>query len=193
MKLYRVFLCFVFLGLLAGATYSQTDPGVGLRGTGASSGITGTTFTGTFPGTCTDTNNCGATNFVDYSNANMSGATFVGIQLTFTSEVNLSYTCDNSQDPFFTSCSNDPLNHEVTFSGLSSPVNLSLAAAAASNDCGTGGCQGILFGDHFSLFLESNDTPDFTGMAEVVVTPEPASALLFVIGIGAIALFLKRA
>jgi hypothetical protein len=194
MKLYRVFLCFVFLGLLAGAAYSQTDPGVGLRGDGASTPIVGTTFLGTFPGMDTTTpcptDPSGNTNCLDYynNNPNSPNNTFIALHVTFLPTTpSLTYTCDNSLDPFFASCSVS--GDEVTFSGV---------AIDATGGCGGAdqpSCVGILVGDHFSLFLESTDTPGFTGMADlaVVTTPEPASALLFVIGIGAIALFLKRA
>jgi hypothetical protein len=206
MKLYRVFLCFVFLGLLAGAAYSQTDPTVGLRGDGASTpiGPNDTNFAGTFPGTsCADNNTnteTSVTNCLDYFNNYpiSPNNTFVGIQMTLTPISNAFYTCDNALDPFFTSCSVS--GDTVTFSGLSSTtVHLLSAAAAQPNACGTGGCQGIPSGDvgglsDFSLFLTTTDTPSFTGVADLaVVTPEPASAVLFVIGIGAIALFLKRA
>jgi hypothetical protein len=204
MRLYRVFLCFVFLGLLAGAVYSQTDPTVGLRGDGASTAIVGTTFFGTFPGADTTTpcptDLSGNTNCLDYSNNNLSSpttnTTFIALHLYFApTNPSLTYTCDNSLDPFFTSCSVSADGNEVTFSGLSSTVLLS---AAVQNSCPGGDCKGIPSGDvelsHFSLFLESTDKLTFTGVADLaVVTPEPASALLFVIGIGAIALFLKRA
>lgn len=189
MKLYRFFICFVFLGLLAGAAYSQTDPGVGLRGGTTSTDITTTVFSGMFPGapTCTDPTSCADANFVDYINAIPNNATIVGISLTFTTDLNLSYTCDNSLDPYFTSCSYS--GDTVTFSGTGTDAT----GLCGGSESGQPACPGILSGNDFRFTLDTGDAPSFTGMAEVVTTPEPASAVLFVIGIGAIALFLKRA
>jgi hypothetical protein len=197
MKLYRVFLCFVFLGLLAGAAYSQTDPTVGLRGDGASTQINGTSFGGTFNNTCADTTpnpDTPATNCLDYYNNNQNSPdnAFVAIDLYLAPT--LTYTCDNKLDPYFANCN---VYNNVTFDGqLTTEVTFSGVGIDATGLCGGSGqdaCQGILYNDHFSLFLDTGDMPTFIGVAEVVTTPEPASALLFVIGIGAIALFLKRA
>jgi hypothetical protein len=207
MRLYRVFLCFVFLGLLAGAAYSQTDPGVGLRGDGLSTpiGPIDPNFAGTFPGTtCADTNpntETTVTNCLDYFNNYQSSPnnTFIALNLVFTnplSNPSLTYSCDNSLDPFFLYCSAS--GNVVKFYGVSSEV-YAASVDGSSNLCPDGDCQGIPSGDvassHFSLFLTTGDRPSFMGVADlaVVTTPEPASALLFVIGIGAIALFLKRA
>jgi hypothetical protein len=203
MRLYRVFLCFVFLGLLAGAAYSQTDPGVGLRSDGASTATTGV-FAGMFSNTCANPNpnpaTPGITNCLDYYNNNLSSSnnTFIKLSLVFAPNPLLTYSCNNSLDPFFLHCSAS--GNVVTFYGVSGEDSTDfLAAHVQPNDCGEGGCHGIPSGDvglsHFSLFLTTGAMPAFTGVADlaVVTTPEPGSALLFVIGIGAIALFLKRA
>jgi hypothetical protein len=200
----------VMLGMAAAANATAIDPGVGIRSDGASTAIgpISPDFSGTFPGTMcadpnTNTETPGITNCLDYFNNYpiSPNNTFVGIQMTLTPIPNAFYTCDNALDPFFTSCSVS--GDTVKFFGLSSPEVDLLSAVPSSevqpNDCGTDGCQGIPSGDvtlsHFSLFLTTADTPSFTGVADLAVssTPEPASVLLFVIAMGAIALFLKRA
>lgn len=193
MRLYKYLPLMFLLGItmvmfgVASSTYATpTDPGVGLRNDGASTPIVGTSFGGTFTDTCSNTS--GDTNCLNFFNNNpdSSAFTFVALHLFF-NDPSLSYTCDNSLDPFFLSCTPDPSLHEITFSGL---------GFDATGLCGGEvACQGIPSGGHFSLALESSDKPAFTGMADFAggTTPEPASALLFVIGIGAIALFLKRA
>ena len=183
MRLYKYLTLMFLLGMVsAAANATATDPGVGLRGDGASTPILGVGFSDTFTNTCADSNpnpeTPGITNCLDYFNANSNNPpnnTFVALHLFFVDNPLLTYSCADSLDPFFTSCivSGD----EVTFSG------------------GGGIPSGGVAQSHFSIFLTTGDTPAFTGVADlaVVTTPEPASALLFVIGIGAIALFLKRA
>jgi hypothetical protein len=192
MKLYK-YLVLTFLLGMASSTYATAiDPGVGLRGDGASTPIVGTGFGGTFTNTCSN-DTPGDTNCLNFFNNNpeSSAFTFVALHLFFNPipNLDLSYTCDNSLDPFFLSCTPDPSLHEITFSGL---------GFDATGLCGgeeEDGCQGIPSGGHFSIALESADTPTFTGVADlrVATTPEPASVLLFVVAMGAIALFLKRA
>jgi len=181
MKLYKYLMLMGLLGIAAtGANAGPIpiDPGIILRGDGKSMAITGLTFAGAFPTPtgapfeCTSDgpqNNC-------FENANE--FTFTAIHLFFTSSVPLTYSCDNSVDPFFTGCSVS--TNEVTFGCAEGSV-----------------CQGILGGVHFSLGitgLPNGDTASFTGFASTGFSPlpEPASSLLFVIAMGAIALFLKR-
>jgi hypothetical protein len=192
MKLYKNLTLMVLFGMtlvmlgMASAAYATSiDPTVILRGDGASMRITGLAFAGAFPTPtgapfeCTGgvpQNNC-------FQNANT--FTFIAIHLLFNNTA-LTYTCDNSQDPFFTSC--QATGNEVTFGGLGS--------VDSTNAC-DGDCRGIPGGvnGHFEIGINTNDMITYTGMAEKASsnTPEPASALLFVIAMGAIALFLKRA
>jgi hypothetical protein len=202
----------VMLGVAAAANATAIDPGVGLRGDGASVPV-GPAFSGGFQTTAPEFApfQC-ATTAVDGSPTgdgsntncfqNVSTFTFVALTLTFDNTL-LSYACDNSQDPFFTSCRNDPTNHAVTFYGLGS-LDYAAYVGGSGNAC-DGACLGIPSGDlgHFLIALETADftgpdTTDMTGYTAVAdlpvgSTPEPASALLFVIAMGAIALFLKRA
>ena|ERR1700722_3765200 len=196
MKLYRVFICFVFLGLLAGAAYSQTDdPGIILRGDGASELVTTPTFGGAFQTMTGEPFLCASAG--DGSNTNCfqngTGTTFIALHLFLTpTNPSLPISCgNNSLDPFFQNCFVTPLGGsitEITFSGLGS-----------SDGCGGVACKGIQNSDHFLLgMVDINGNPDLTDTATYsaladLATPEPASALLFVIGMGAIALFLKRA
>ena len=179
MKLYRYLMLMGLLGIAAtGANAGPIpiDPGIILRGGGGSIPITGLTFAGTFPQPAGNPSGCTDPNCIDYNNAN--DFTFSAIHLFFTSSVPLTYTCDNSVDPFYTGCSVS--GNEVTF------------ACAEGSFCG-----GIGSGAHFSLAitdLPSGDTASFRGFANTGFSPlpEPASALLFVIAMGAIALVLKR-
>jgi len=197
MKLYKYLMLVGLLGIAttgANAGPIGTDPGVILRGDGLSMPITGLTFAGAFPTPtgapfqCTSDgpqNNC-------FQNANT--FTFIAIHLFFDNAA-LTYTCDNSQDPFFTSC--QATGNEVTFSGLgfANPSFGGLGFADSSNACGGEiGCQGIQGNNHFEIGINTNDITTYSAIADKASskTPEPASALLFVIAIGAIALFLKR-
>jgi hypothetical protein len=209
MKLYRVFICFVFLGLLAGAAYSQTDPGVILRGDGASEQV-GPTFGGGFQTTNADPFQCatiaadGVTPTGDGSNTNcfesISPVTVIALHLYFAPNPNplLSLGCgNNSPDPYFQNC---VATDGVMFNGIST-TEITFSGLGSTDACG-GGCPGIQNTNHFLIGLvnadgnsaDLTDNYTYSGVADLaVVTPEPASALLFVIGIGAIALFLKRA
>jgi hypothetical protein len=202
----------VMLGMSAAANGTAIDPGVGLRGDGASE-LVGQTFGGGFQTTATDAFVCATSKMDgsptgDLSNTNCfqnNTATYIALNLVFTnppSNPSLTYSCDNSLDPFFLYCSGS--GNEVTFYGLSGEVSTDfLAAYVQPNDCGDGGCQGIQNLNHFLLALENldgsadvNDTGiTYTAVADLAVgsTPEPASVLLFVIAMGAIALFFKRA
>ena len=196
MKLYKNLTLMVLFGMtlvmlgMASAAYATSiDPGVILRGDGASQQV-GPAFAGEFP-TPTDAafacptdgpqNNC-------FQNA--SSLTFIALHLFF-DNASLIYSCgDNSLDPFFLNCSVS--GNEVTFSGTGFVENIS--ADGPSNGCGEGGCQGILNTDHFLLGIDTADVTGYTAVADTIgSTPEPASVLLFVIAMGAIALFLKRA
>jgi hypothetical protein len=208
MKFYRVFLCFVFLGLLAGAAYSQTtDPGVILRGDGASEGV-GLTFSGSFQTTGSDAFQCATTGVDgsptgDGSNTNCfynnSGFTFTALHLFFAPTTAVLSCGSNSPDPFFQNCF---VTDNVTVNGIST-TEITFSGLGSNDGCGVEvPCAGIPDGQHFLLGLvDINGNPDTTDSASysavadtpTTVTPEPASALLFVIGIGAIALFLKRA
>ena len=183
MKLYKYLMLMGLLGMGIAATGANAgpipiDPGIILRGDGKSMAITGLTFAGAFPTPtgapfeCTSDgpqNNC-------FENANT--FPFTAIHLFFTSSVPLTYTCDNSVDPFYTGCSVS--GNEVTFGCVAGSA-----------------CEGIGGGAHFSLAITDlpfGDTTSFRGFANTGFSPlpEPASALLFVIAMGAIALVLKR-
>jgi hypothetical protein len=202
----------VMLGMAAAASATTIDPGVGLRGDGASE-LVGSSFGGGFQTTATDAFVCATTGVDgsptgDLSNTNCfqnNTTTYIALNLVFTnppSNPSLTYSCDNSLDPFFLYCSGS--GNVVTFFGLGSGVSTdSLAGYVQTNDCPDGDCQGIQNLNHFLLALEnmdgSADLTDtgitYTAVADLAVgsTPEPASVLLFVIAMGAIALFLKRA
>jgi hypothetical protein len=190
MKLYKYLMLMGLLGIAAAGANAGpigTDPGVILRGDGLSEKV-GQTFNGGFQTTAFDKFRCSSAG--DGSNTNCFEnitATYIALHLFFAPNT-LSFGCgDNGPDPFFNSCSAS--NNEVTFS------------------CGDyeGDCGGIPNSKHFLLGLVTMDggtTPDLTdtnitykAVADLAVgsTPEPASALLFVIAMGAIALFLKRA
>jgi hypothetical protein len=189
MKLYKYLPLLVLLGMASATNATSVDPGVILRGDGNSLPV-GPAFPGGFQTTTADAFQC--TSEGDRTNTNcfqnVSTFTFIALHLTFHNP-SLSYGCgDNGPDPFFTNCSAS--DNEITFS------------------CGEGGCPGIPSGvidnevGHFLIGLvnldgspDITDTTTYSAVADLPVgsTPEPASVLLFVIAMGAIALFLKRA
>jgi hypothetical protein len=197
MKLYRVFLCFVFLGLLAGAAYSQTDPGIILRSDGSSELVTTPTFGGTFqtmegdPFLCTSAGDGSNTNCFK----NGTGTTFIALHLFFAPTTAPLSCGSNSPDPFFQNC---VVADGVMFNGIST-TEITFSGLGSTDGCGGVACKGIQNTDDFLLGLvDINGNPDLTDNVTYsavadIITPEPASALLFVIGMGAIALFLKRA
>jgi len=196
MKLYKYLTLMFLLGMVAAAANATTiDPGVILHGDGASMPV-GLAFAGAFqtpagaPFACpTDgpQNNCFQ---------NDSAFTYSALHFYF-NNTSLSYSCgDNGSDPFFLYCNVNgevPFNGsptiEVTFYGLGFPEE------DPPNGCGADGCQGITFFDHFLVGIDTTDMTTYEAVADPLVgsTPEPASALLFVIAMGAIALFFKRA
>jgi hypothetical protein len=201
MKLYKNLTLMVLFGMIlfgmASAAYATPiDPGVILHGDGKSAPIVGLIFDGAFPTPTGSLFNCptDGSDFNCFQNANT--FKFIAIHLFFTSpETSLVFSCgNNSGDPFFTSCSSS--GNEVTFSGLGEGWDY----WDENNGC-DGSCQGIPGGGVLSHFeigivgLPTGDTASFRGVADAPAgtTPEPASVLLFVIAIGAIALFLKRA
>jgi hypothetical protein len=183
MKLYKYLMLVGLLAIAAtGANAGPigTDPTVILRGGGGSFPV-GPTFGGTF---AKDTANNINIDNITYNN--ISGQTFTDLVLLFTVSVpaSLTYSCDTANvfdqnDPFFTTCTALAPN-KIEFSGMDMYHS------------------GILAGDDFNLYIP--DLPDpssatFVATADVAsgTTPEPASLLLFVIAIGAIAIFFKRA
>jgi hypothetical protein len=194
MKLYKYLTLIVLLGMASAAYATPIDPTIILRGDGGSQPV-GPAFAGGFQTTAADPFRC--TSEGDGSNTNCfqndSAFTFSAIHLFFHNPL-LSYSCDNSQDPFFLSC--NVSDNEVTFSG----IGFDQTGLCGGGDQGP--CQGITFFDHFLVGLLNPDgTPDTTDVTTYAATadplvgstPEPASVLLFVIAMGAIALFLKRA
>jgi hypothetical protein len=172
------------------------DPGVILRGDGTSLPV-GPAFGGGFQATATDPFVCTSAGLGPGDNCfqNVSTFTFVALTLTFNDPLHplLTFGCGaNSQDPFFSSCSAS--GNVVTFSGVE-----------CVEDSGCGGIpSGVIDGGdvgHFRVGLVNmdgtSDTMDtnitYKAVADIGSTPEPASVLLFVIAIGVIALFLKRA
>jgi hypothetical protein len=194
MKLYKYLTLMILLGMASAAYATPIDPTVILRGGTNSIPIHGLLFAGFFPQPPTDPSHCLSPDCIAYQNAN--DFTFTGIHLSFVDNFHLSYGCDNSQDPFFTNCSVS--DNEVTFSGLTNNFFSAFSALESSNNCGDGGCQGIGGMVHFQIAISQplppGVTTSFTGVADTASsnTPEPASSLLFVIAMGAIALFLKR-
>jgi hypothetical protein len=192
MKLYKYLTLMILLGMASAAYATPIDPTVILRGGTNSIAIHGLVFDGFFPQPSNDPSNCLSPDCIAYQNAN--DFTFTGLHLSFVDNFNLSYSCDNSQDPFFTNC--NVSDKEVTFSGLTNNF-FSAFSALESNDC-PGSCQGIGGAVHFQIAisqpLPAGEKTSFTGVADTASsnTPEPASSLLFVIAMGAIALFLKR-
>jgi hypothetical protein len=216
MKSYKYLTLMVLLGMtlllfgMASSTYATStpvDPTIILRGCGVSCSmpIEGVGFGGFFPttpppdtppppfacfnsdgGALEPNSNC-------FQNANE--FTFTGIHLTF-DNLALAYSCDNSQDTLFTNCSVS--DNEVTFSGINNNFFRAFGDFESSTSDGCfGGFQGINGGCHFALDIVG--LPDgvklgYEGLADTAVTntPEPASSLLFVIAMGAIAVFLKR-
>jgi hypothetical protein len=180
MKIYRSLILMVLLaiaGASAYATPTSIDPTPILRNGGGSEPVV-FTFTGAF------SDPTAATTGITYQN--VSGQTFTGITLEFTTlsttppDGTLSYLCDNTVDPFFTTCEEDPTdNNKTTFFGIddSHPgiPNLADFNISLGN-----------FPDGASV------TFDGTANGSISATPEPASALLFVSGLGMIASFLKR-
>jgi hypothetical protein len=193
LKSARLFFFLVLLASSAVATFAQTiDPGVILRGDGSSEPV-GLVFAGEFQTPTGAQFACPTDGTQDNCFSNASGFTFIALHLFFDPTTAPLSCGSNSLDPFFQNCVTDNViidgspKTEITFSGLGS-----------TEGCG-GPCPGILDGQHFLLGLvDINGNPDTTDNAVYsavadIPTPEPASALLFVIGIGAIALFLKRA
>jgi hypothetical protein len=161
----------VVIGFMSLTMHAQTpvDPTPILRGGGGSQAIIGQTFTGALlPGDTTGLN---------YEN--MTGETFIAINLVFFGDPSLVYSCYTGVDPllvdpFFNNCQVNG-NH-VLFSGLD------------PNHPGIGPAN-----PHFNIFLQDLTLPvSFDGTAFVSSTPEPEAALLFLTGLGAIAGFLKR-
>jgi len=180
------------------------DPGVILRGDGASEQV-GPAFAGGFQTTNLDAFQC-ATNKADGSPTgdgsntncfqNVTG-TFTELHLFLTpTNPLLSISCgDNSLDPFFQNC---VVADKIMFNGIST-TEITFSGLGSSDACGEGGCQGIQNSDHFLVGLVNMDgTPDttdnatYSAVADLPATPEPASALLFLSGLGMIASFLKR-
>jgi hypothetical protein len=201
MRLYKYLTLMFLLGMVsAAANATAIDPGVILHGDGASQ-LVGPIFGGGFQTTAVDPFQCATevdgSPTGDESNTNCfqnNTVTFVALHLFFASpNPLLSFGCgDNSHDPFFGHCGVS--DNEITFSGL--------GFVDSTNGCGEEGCPGIQNLDHFLIGLvnmdgsaDITDTATYSAVAELPIgsTPEPASVLLFVIAIGAIALFLKRA
>ena len=151
----------VMLGMASAVDATSIDPGIILRGGGASEQV-GPAFGGAFqtpdgapfacPAADGPSDNC-------FQNA--SALTFIALHLFFAPNPSLTISCGNNLvDPFFQNCTvadgvlfNDVLTTEITFSGL-----------GPSEACGVGGCQGIQNGDHFLLGLVNfmDGTPDTT-------------------------------
>jgi hypothetical protein len=179
MKIYRSLILMVLVaiaGASAYATPTNIDPTPILRGGGGSEPVA-FTFTGAFADPAAA--NAGITYL------NVSGQTFTGITLEFKTITNppggtLSYLCDNTVDPFFQHCEEDPTdNNKTIFFGIGP------------------GFPGIPNGADFNIALfdfpsGASVTFDGTANGAVSATPEPASALLFLSGLGMIASFLKR-
>jgi hypothetical protein len=195
MKLYKYLVLMFLLGMVALAANATTiDPGVILRGDGASQPV-GPIFQGAFQTPQGALFACPQEGPANNCFQNVSTFTFVALHLFFAApNPLLSFGCgDNGPDPFFTNCSVS--DNEITFSGLGS--------SDGGNNCGDAeSCQGIQNLDHFLIGLvnmdgspDTTDTATYSAVADLPIgsTPEPASALLFVIAMGAIALFLKRA
>jgi hypothetical protein len=208
MKLYKNLTLMVLFGMtlvmlgMASAAYATSiDPGVILRGDGASMPV-GLVFAGAFQTPAGAPFACPADGPQNNCFQNDSAFTFSALHLYF-NNTSLTYSCgDNSLDPFFLNCLvNGAVNFngsptiEVTFSGLGfRETGDSALAYVPPSGCGADGCQGITFFDHFLLGIDTTDMTTYEAVADPLVgsTPEPASALLFVIAMGAIALFLKR-
>jgi PEP-CTERM motif len=176
MKIYKSLILMVLLaiaGASAYATPTSIDPTPILRGGGGSTPVV-FTFTGAFA------TPAAANAGLDY--LNISGQTFTGITLDFTTVTGgpLSYLCDNTVDPFFEHCQEDPTdNNKTIFFGIGP------------------GHPGIPNLTDFNIALfdfPSGASVTFNGTANGAfsATPEPASALLFLSGLGIIARFLKR-
>jgi hypothetical protein len=202
MKLHKYLVLMILLGMAAAANATTIDPGVVLHGDGASMPV-GLAFDGAFPTPAGAPFACPQEGPANNCFQNDSAFTFSALHLYFNNTA-LTYSCgDNSLDPFFLYCNVNgevPFNGsptiEVTFSGLGHPVTEDyLAAYGQTNGCGADGCQGITFFDHFLVGIDTTDMTTYEAVADPLVgsTPEPASALLFVIAMGAIALFFKRA
>jgi len=187
------------LGMVStAANATATDPGVILRGDGASEAV-GPIFAGAFQTPAGALFTCPTEGPSDNCFQNESGFTFSALHLYFAPNPSLSLSCgNNSPDPFFQNC---VVADDVTFNGIST-TEITFSGLGSSDFC-DGDCQGIKNTDHFLVGLVTADgtTPDTTDSVSysavadppISATPEPASALLFVTGIGAIALFLKRA
>jgi hypothetical protein len=163
MKLYKCLSLVVLLGIPALAVHASVtavgDPDTLLRGTQ----VDATTVISSFAGTLTS-----ASDNENFTNGTM--YPFVALDLFFPS--GMTYSCDNSQDPFFTTCT--VTGDEVEFYGLDAP-------------------DGIPPGANYNIEVTGlpSGSFDFTGAA-FGPTPEPASALLFLSGFGAMVGFLKR-
>jgi hypothetical protein len=165
MKLCKCLSLVVLLGIPALAVHASVtpvgDPETILRGTQGDA----TTVITSFMGTLTS-----ASNNENFTNGTM--YTFVALDLFFSSSPPMTYTCNNSEDPFFTTCLAS--GNEVEFYGLDA--------------------DGIpsMMGFNIELIgLKPGSSVAFSGAA-FGATPEPASALLFFSGLGAMVGFLKR-
>jgi hypothetical protein len=186
----------VLFGMASAANATTIDPGVILRGDGKSLPV-GPTFGGVFQTPAGAPFACPTDGSSDNCFENASGLTFIALHLYFAPNPSLLISCgDNSPDPFFQNCF---VTDGVIFKG--SPTTEITFSGLGSSDACDGACQGIKNTDHFLVGLVHTDgTPDttdnttYSAVAETPIgsTPEPASALLFVIAMGAIALFLKR-
>jgi hypothetical protein len=186
MKLYKYLPLLVLLGMASATNATSVDPGVILRGDGGSLPV-GPTFGGEFQTPTGALFACPTDGPQNNCFQNVSTFTFVALHLFFDNPL-LSYSCgNNGPDPFFTNCSAS--DNEITFSGLGS--------SDGGNSCGEAeSCQGIQNLDHFLIGIDTTDNTTYSAVADLLPvgsTPEPASVLLFVIAMGAIALFLKRA
>jgi hypothetical protein len=180
MKIYRSLILMVLLamaGASAYATPTSVDPNPILRGGSGSEPVV-STFAGAFASPAAA--NTGLTYF------NNSGQTFTGITLDFTTLFTtppggtLLYTCDNTMDPFFEFCKEDPTDNNKTifyginadFPGIPNLADFNIAL--------------------FNFPLGASVSFIGTANGAFSATPEPASALLFLSGLGIIARFLKR-
>jgi hypothetical protein len=202
MKLYKNLTLMVLFGMTLAlfgmastANATAIDPGIILRGDGKSLAV-GSTFGGVFQTPAGAQFACPTDGPSDNCFENASGLTFIALHLYFAPNPLLLISCgDNSSDPFFQNCST---TDHVIFHG--SPTTEITFSGLGSTDACDGACQGIKNTDHFLVGLVKDGNPDttdnttYSAVADTPIgsTPEPASALLFVIAMGAIVLFWKR-
>jgi hypothetical protein len=175
-----------------------TDPVMKLGGGGGSQVLTTPTFSFSF----TQTNPPQTSFFVDF--INNTGLNMAAVDLLITGSPGLMFTCDNSIDPYFTTCGNileGNGQYLITFFGtdathLGIPFATLVTCADGSQqfeDEGSSSCTAVppLSDFGITVLLQGMSPGQSFSVAGTLVAPEPSSLALVLAG-GLLFLLYKR-